>query len=494
MTSRLNLFSGSEVFKSQILIFFLKSGERLIDFFLEKLKISSLYQFFARFPIKSALIFLFVVSLAIAPDSQVQLSSLASARIDLSQREYGIVFISLSNVLLLFLAIVFLGEYRKKKLFILKFEIFLILFLIFAEISAIMGIDIAASLIWLLKLLFGFSIYFLFSRLKLSGKHLKLILYAFVTMTIVEVLLAGAQFIRGGLIGVPLESTDRFIAAQQNVASPIASNFYFRAVGTLSDPNNLSVFLALLLPISIVAIFDKKTKWKAIFYAAVVLSLATSLLTFSRWGMVTNLFAFSLILFLVKKFIDSPFGVIPTRAKVFLPVFLLIIGAACFVNQFISNRFLQFTASDASLTTREELINQALGMIQENPLVGIGGGNFIRYFTNYDFTSTNISQRFLAPVHNFVLLLITENGFGAPLVLLLAVIGIMQLFFSRIKQLPLENKLLALALFACVVTFFFNGLWALRSFEDRIGFLFFLILGILVNILTGGNYEKSAKS
>lgn len=489
----MGLNKNDEVFESPILISFLKSGGRFLEVCQKILNKSSFTAFFARLPVKSVLIFLFVLSLAIAPDSQVQLSSLTSARIDLSQREYGIVFVSFSNVLFLLLALIFLGEYRRKKLFVLKFEVFLILFLILGEISAILGIDIAASLIWLIKLLFGFGIYFLFSRLEFSEKHLTLVLYAFVTMIIVESLLAGAQFVKGDLVGLPLESTGRFIAAHLNVASPITSNFYFRAVGTLSDPNHLSAFLALLLPVPIVAIFGRRTRRKAIYYLAFVLSIVASLLTFSRWGMVTNLFAFLFTLLLFKKFADFPFKIIIPRAKVLLLIFLPIIPVAFFANQFISSRFSRFTSNDASLATRKELIYQSLGMIRENPLVGIGGGNFIKYFTNYDFTSTNVSQRFLAPVHNFILLLITENGLGAPLILLLAMLGVVQLFFSRIRHLSFENKLMAIALFAAVATFFFNGLWSLRSFGDRIGFLFFLILGILVNILTSGDYYESTK-
>lgn len=445
------------------------------------------------FPWKSIFIFLFIISLPIAMGSQIQLSSLSSARIDLSQRTFGITFLSPSTILLFPLFFLFITQYKNIKSFKLyPFEIFLFIFLIIAEISAIFGINIQVSAIWLLKLIYGLTIYLIFSRLSLNQKQVKIIIYAFVTVIFIETLLSSMQYVKGGLLGLPIESVRRYESANQDVSDPIQGNFFFRAIGTFSHPNILTNYLALLIPVITVLLLNRSVyKTNYIFDIAFISCLITSFLSFSRWGTATVIFAIVLTVFIIKRYekIKSfSYFSLNKISKIAILIFTLVI-IGIFSNQNVQNRFLNFSLNDGSLTVRIQLIIQALSTIKDNALLGVGGGNFVTYFANYDFTKNQVSQKFLAGVHNFYLLLASETGIIGLTAFLFAMITVARVFFQKIKYLNYENKILAIGLFSSFVTYFFNGLWVMRTFEDRVGFLFWLILGLLVNLLSRKFYR-----
>ena len=435
-------------------------------------------------PWQSIILFLFVISLALAPDSQIQLSTLSSTGTDFSQRQFGIVIFSLSNLLLIPLSAIFISKFRKDIFSFFGFEIILLFYLLIAQVSAIFGLSIQPSFIWLLKLLFSFIIYFIFSRIRLTQKLVNIILLACATTILLEGLLVSAQFIKGDLVGFPIESAGRYKTAVEDVANP-AQPGYFRVVGTFSHPNNLSSYVALLLPIMIIlGFYTNKFYIRFASYALIVIGTIISILTYSRWGIVTSLFAcFITIIFLTLLTKLQPLKTLYSFRS--LPIVLLLVFVmSFFINQSITKRFLQFSLSDGSLITRINLMVESLYTIYDNPLLGTGGGNSLTYFANYDYTDSMVSERFLAQVHNFFLLFATEVGIPALLVFLISMAGVVKFFFDQIKYLTGKNKYVCVGLFASFVTFFLNGLWGMRSFEDRIGFLFFLLLGLLINLLS----------
>src|SRR3972149_5922100 len=140
-------------------------------------------------------VFLFIIFLPIAPASQVEIAQFSSQNFNtnvLSQSNFGIVLLSPANFLLIALLLIIINQFRKsgERLKVYPHEIVLPLFLVLAEISLINSIDSKSSLIWFLKLIFAILIYFVFSRIKLSNKILKTILYAFIFTIFFETILA----------------------------------------------------------------------------------------------------------------------------------------------------------------------------------------------------------------------------------------------------------------------------------------------------------------
>ncbi len=435
-------------------------------------------------------LFLFIIFLPIAPSSQIQLSNISSQKINLSQSQYGIVFLSFANLLLVFLAFFLVRQYNlsHQKIRLFFFELVLLFFLIISEISILNGVDLDASSVWLLKFILSLSVYFVFSRLNLNRQAISFIVVGLLGTIFLEGIISFFQFIYGGVIGIPLESVDRLNYAHQAVNRPI-QYASFRVVGTLSHPNYLTNYLALLLPIAVLSFLSPNKWYRTGGHLAFFACIFTSLIALSRWGLVSCIFAYATTIFLLWRY-----GVISIR-KIFEEIkidflAIVLIFSVMVISGFGTNRFLSFSLEDNSLLTREELVDQSVQIIRSNPLLGVGGGGFLYYFANYDFTESDTSTKFLAAVHNFQLLIATEQGLTG--LLIVSVFSVTSFFFILhfIRFVPEEKKQLSLVLFASYITFFFNSLMTMRSFGDRVGILFFLMLGLLINILSKSRSSK----
>ncbi len=448
---------------------------------------SSLILSLKKLPWKLILIFLFVLALPIGPtESDLQLTTVTTPRLDsasvLNNRQFGI-NISLSIILFLPLIMILIYQYYKRKSTFLavRLEILLFLFLALAELSTIFSFNIQASLVWLLKLIYGLMVYLVFSRLTLAQKDLRGIIYALVGTIVFEAIITAMQFVKGGLIGIPIENAETILSIRSLIY--INDNPYFRTIGTFSHPNLLSAYIGILLPVSIVMIFHQNITLRLISIMGSIAGVMIIIATLSRWGAAIAIFSI-LITFVLIIRINRPHKVFWEGAVRKFIIWLFILMTLTLFNPFIINRFVNFSLDDESLNVRIELIRQAQYTIQYAPLLGIGGGNFPIFFTTYDFTDDLLSQRFPASVHNTYLLVTSELGFFGLLLLLAIIAEIMRNFMKGIRSLRGEHKLLAIGLFVCFLTFVTRGVWEPRLFTDRVGLLFFFLVGLLINILS----------
>jgi O-antigen ligase len=84
-------------------------------------------------------------------------------------------------------------------------------------------------------------------------------------------------------------------------------------------------------------------------------------------------------------------------------------------NNLIVQRFLDLKLTDETIQQRGLLINQAVSMVNKNPIFGVGLGNYIN-----NLGSAFISYDQLQPVHNIFLLILAETGligFGVFMIL-----------------------------------------------------------------------------
>jgi len=94
---------------------------------------------------------------------------------------------------------------------------------------------------------------------------------------------------------------------------------------------------------------------------------------------------------------------------------------------------LSFLAPESSFSRRSELAKISLKMFLDKPLSGVGLNNFTAVMENYGYISSTV--RFLQPVHNIYLLILSETG-------LLGMFGFLYLL-AKIKP----NRCLLLLLF-----------------------------------------------
>ncbi|WP_141400324.1 O-antigen ligase family protein [Ureibacillus acetophenoni] len=225
---------------------------------------------------------------------------------------------------------------------------------------------------------------------------------------------------------------------------------YPRLIGLLDDPNIYVFFNTLFFCFYVTNLKGVKH------YSGFLLCLITSLLTFSRGGLVSLLLVSVLYLVLSSS---------AKRIKwigLFLPVIGVIYAVSYFtpinINRIIINRINDFTNDQGS--GRFELWEQALDYFMSKPLLGIGAFNFSDYYAFHHHKTLY--------VHNTYLEILAESGILGFTLFLLFLIVLMKKFY--------EIKLHKTKPY--IVLTFFGFLFQMISLSLIINEAFFLFLAI----------------
>lgn len=188
-------------------------------------------------------------------------------------------------------------------------------------------------------------------------------------------------------------STGLWILGERDfsVTTPLSAKFNFydkvflRPYATFSHPNLLAGFLILCLPIAAAGVRGKINSLK---FVLDLLASTTILITFSRPAL---LLAGLQIFFAYKRLWKLIF------------IFSVLVAPLLIV------RFASiFTFDSLAVLRRQELAEYAVDLFLRNPILGVGSNNFINYLA-MDKVLVGTS-RFLQPVHNIFLLVLSETG------------------------------------------------------------------------------------
>lgn len=434
---------------------------------------------------KTILLFLFIASLALVPgyDTQTDIFLKTTFAESTANKQAFYLGIILSILILLPLFFIIVSEYKKLrvKIVFLRLELLLLIFFIITEISTISSYDVENSVNWIFKILRSLLIYYIFSRIILERKLYSYIFYAFIFIIILEGIIGFLQFLSGGLIGIPIENLDK-IAETKKIVLNIDGTSYFRTAGTFNHPNALSGFIAVLLPLTIIMSLKPNPLIKFLALTTTVIGLATIILSLSRWSLITALFALCFTSLLINKYSGFKFSKVLGNLKKYIIIILTIIFII-FLNPIFINRFFEFSTSDLSLRVRTNLITESFFVIGNNPLLGIGGNNFVNFLVNYDATEYSVSNVFPAVVHNTYFLIASEIGIIGLLIFSFILVDITLKFFEKISYMSISQKLYSIGLYASIITFLFNGLWERKPINDHGAIFFWFALGFLVNLL-----------
>ena len=477
------LLKPSCAHESRIAVYFLKLCNKIFIVSSRLFRNSSFLSTLAkRIPWKSIFLFLFIVSLAIAPESNFRSSStsLPEARSKaVNERQFGIPIISISNILLVLLILTVVKDLGKSrtKFYFRQIDLLLLFFFLTVEALVIQSAFFLASITWFLKLTYGLFIYFIFSRIDLKKSNIRIILISFCATLIVEGILSTAQFLSGSILGLPIESVNRLSTEEFTYKSGAIS--HFRSIGTFSHPNKLSAYLALLLPIILVLKIRAKNLQQNFFALfLIVFGVLSTSFSLSRIGLTSLFLGLLITLFLVRKLMYSNSEKVLHVSKQLLVIILLCM-VVFFSTDLFSRRFLNLAWNGKGIEARLELLSESFYYIRLQPL-GIGPGAFPFYLLNYSDIDRSIFLDPFTSVHNFYFLIMSEIGIIG---FFFIIFEISRIFFYKIKVVALEQQLIAIGLFSSLLTFFLSGILELRTFTDRVGFLFFLLLGLLVNLL-----------
>lgn len=143
-----------------------------------------------------------------------------------------------------------------------------------------------------------------------------------------------------------------------------------------------------------------------------------------------------------------------------------------------------FEMEDMSTVERFYRWIAAVKMFHEHPLAGVGPNNFVSNYKKYTVTAyeTYISDNEeKSTVHNYFLLLLTEQGLPAML-LFVSLIAMTLLCAQQAytRATPEDKKCIA-AVTLCIVAFLLNNTLSDLVEANKVGSLFLMCLGLLVN-------------
>ncbi|PIP26411.1 MAG: hypothetical protein CO140_02185 [Candidatus Moranbacteria bacterium CG_4_9_14_3_um_filter_40_7] len=195
---------------------------------------------------------------------------------------------------------------------------------------------------------------------------------------------------------------------------------YFRATATFPDPHMFSFFLGLLLPLALaLLIVSPKKIWPSL---ALSVLLLADILTFSRGGYLGLGAALVIAPVIFWKKISRDYKKIILGTAVFLLIFLAI------PNPFSSRFFSIFNLKEGSNSGRIETWKQAVKVIGEHPVWGVGIGNYPLEI------KPTASYREPIYAHNTYLDIAADSGIANALIWTgISIIAIVS-FFKRSKE------------------------------------------------------------
>lgn len=206
----------------------------------------------------------------------------------------------------------------------------------------------------------------------------------------------------------------------------IAGKTYLRATSIFPDPHMFSFYLGILIPFAL-GMFLAEKKQRGFWLAAFIVLLVADLLTFSR-GAYLGLLAGAVT------FVIFSWGKIHKQYK----LFGFFLSTACLIlliwpNPISERFFSSFDLSEGSNSGRMEMWQKAAEGIMENPILGVGIGNFPL------FVKPTATYREPIYAHNTYLDIAVETGIINTL-LWISLLGVAFLEFYKKSRLFGQGK------------------------------------------------------
>ncbi len=249
----------------------------------------------------------------------------------------------------------------------------------------------------------------------------------------------------------------------------VVENFFGQgkvaSYGLFRHPNVFAGFLSVWILWCLYAFSHTKKRLYLYFICFAVLSMFCTLSHYVIFVLLILSVLFLLSLLHKKVFYTFPSSIVKTVSI----VNIYLISVFIFLVFLISNLLLPYTnvSSNASIVRRSNFLTASYSMFKVNPLFGVGSGNNVTYIER--FLPYSMELRFIQPVHNIFLLILTENGLfalGFFLILLFCV------FWQLYKS---SNSILFLSLFLFILLGLFDH-YVITIHQTYL--LFLLTLGI----------------
>lgn len=299
----------------------------------------------------------------------------------------------------------------------------------------------------------------------------KIVLFGFLLGLTLQALLGLGQFAVGSSLGLWVLGERSFTSETPGIAqAAIEGQLVLRSYGTLPHPNVLAVFMLIGSTLSFFLSLRQRSYTPKLFLAILTILFSMSLLTsLSRLGILLWLVAMPTILLASFKKLQLA-GRKGLKIGAVLGVVLILTALASPLYSWFG---VLVDADNASVVKRIELSRIAASFWLENPVSGIGLGNFVVSLAELPTTEW---VRFLQPAHNTYLLVLSEVGIiGLAFFVSFLGLGLVRAYFSK-------QWLLALILLEVIIAGIFDHyFWTLQQG----GLLWWSIIGGLFSPMVG---------
>ncbi len=340
----------------------------------------------------------------------------------------------------------------------------LILYLAFAGISVVAARDVVLS---------GYELFLLFQVLILfiylvatvrTREQVRFLVTTVVLALVVESLIIIAL----AFVGESIWLGRVFMRVDHDPGMGLRS---MRVGGTVGSPNDAAMYLDMALTIALGLLLASVGRWtKILTLLAFGLGSAALVLTFSRGGWIGFFIAVSVVLLVAWRR-----GWLSASIPILAGFAVLVVGVAL-QGPLIEALF----AEDAgSAYSRVALIQIALRVVQDNPLLGIGLNNFSLVLKEY--VTPEFSRNWIYTVHNKFLLVLAETGIGGLAAFLFFMFSTLYRGWQAIQSGDRLLGPIALGLTASVLALTINMLVQVVNSQPQIQMLG-LAAGLLVAV------------
>lgn len=328
----------------------------------------------------------------------------------------------------------------------IKLDLWLLLssgsFLFLSFLSLFIAINISLSAFELIRALIAFLIFLFVANYIDSEKKLKETIIIFLLGTIPQIGLGLYQWISEQDIGLQFFG-EMGLRPEQWALEPIV-----RVGGLIGHPNAFATYLTLTLPFCIIFwAKDQNMITKIISFTLFITGTIALIATQSRGAWLGCSISFIIAFFI---FITASERYRLSRWLVSIIIIISLAVLSISSHDVIKKRL--FLDDYGSAASRIPMMFDAIHMIQDNPILGIGLNNYALAVPQYDITGIHREWQ-ATTVHNIFLLIAAESGLFAMLAFILFWLFILWRARNLLKLPNTNYFLLAIAFIMSLVSF-----------------------------------------